>query len=77
MAEEPKITPRTFVTAGDAHIADAIRAAADKAAGEKDPDLRRFRRKLFGELEKLIPEAVQQAKLGKPALLRILTRFTR
>ena len=36
-----------------------------------------FREELFDELRKLIPNAIRQAKKGKPALLRILTRYSR
>ncbi len=35
-----------------------------------------FRRRLFAALEELINPAIAQAKAGKPALLRLLTRAT-
>jgi len=67
-------------------IAAAIRQSNRKEGD--DPALDDFREQLFGELAKLIPEAIAQAKgqrAGKgkkeipprPALLRILTRFSR
>jgi hypothetical protein len=67
-------------------IAAAIRQSNRKEGD--DPALEDFREQLFGELAKLIPEAIAQAKgqrAGKrkkeipprPALLRILTRFSR
>ena len=79
MADKPAVAvdPKTFIPAGAAHLAEAIRDAAAAAKGEPDPSLARFRRKLFVELEKLIPDAIAQAKKGKPALLRLLTRYTR
>lgn len=67
-------------------IAAAIRQS-NRKEGE-DPALEDFREELFGELKKLIPVAIAQARgqakgRGKkeipprPALLRILTRFSR
>jgi hypothetical protein len=72
------------------HVEEAI-AAAIRQANRKDgddPALEDFREELFGELRKLIPVAIAQARgqakaKGKkeipprPALLRILTRFSR
>jgi len=57
-----------------AQLADAIRDG--KSAGGNSAK-ERFQRKLFAELEALLPEAVAQAKKGKPALLRLLTRYAR
>ncbi|MGC1607959.1 MAG: hypothetical protein WA748_20725 [Candidatus Acidiferrum sp.] len=67
-------------------IAAAIRQANRKEGD--DPALEDFREELFAELRKLIPVAIAQARgqtKGKgrkeepprPALLRILTRFSR
>jgi hypothetical protein len=67
-------------------IAAAIRQGNRKDS--EDPALEDFREELFGELRKLIPVAIAQARgqakgRGKkeipprPALLRILTRFSR
>ena len=60
-------------------IAAALQAARRTRAAEsgQDPALADFREDLFGELRKLIRPAIQQAKKGKPALLRILTRYSR
>lgn len=44
---------------------------------DTDPALEDFREDLFGELRKMIKPAIEQAKKGKPALLRILTRYGR
>jgi hypothetical protein len=41
----------------------------------EDRALADFREDLFSELRKLIRPAITQAKKGKPALLRILTRY--
>ena len=73
-----------------AEIEGAIAAAirhSNRKEGE-DPALEDFREELFAELRKLIPVAIAQARgqvKGKgrkeqpprPALLRILTRFSR
>lgn len=53
----------------------ALRAARRKPGG--DPAAEDFREELFDELRKLIPVAIAQAKKGKPALLRILARYSR
>jgi len=57
-------------------LARALKASRHASAG-KDPLLEEFREDLFDELRKLIPKAIEQAKKGKPALLRILTRYSR
>lgn len=59
----------------EAALAAAIHAA--RRANQDDPALEDFREQLFAELRKLIKPAIAQAKKGKPALLRILTRYTR
>ncbi len=41
-----------------------------------DPAGQDFREELFAQLRKLVPTAITQAKKGKPALLRILTRYS-
>lgn len=56
-------------------LATAIRSMRNE--GNSDPAGQDFREELFGELRKLIPEAIRQARSGKPALLRILTRYSR
>jgi len=55
-------------------IAEGLRRIAQARSGA-DGDLKEFRLALSRELVKLIPEAVAQAKKGKPALLRLLARF--
>jgi hypothetical protein len=55
-------------------IADGLRVMARTHSG-KNPDMETFRTRLACELMDLIPEAVAQAKKGKPALLRLLARF--
>ncbi|MGB2590535.1 MAG: hypothetical protein WAJ96_07780 [Candidatus Acidiferrum sp.] len=55
--------------------ADALEAAMRRNTGKGDQPLKEFRENLFAELSKMIPEAIAQAKKGKPALLRILTRY--
>lgn len=60
--------------AGEAAIAAALRSSARKS---DDPALEDFREDLFAELRKMIKPAIAQAKRGKPALLRILTRYSR
>lgn len=55
-------------------IADAI-VNASRRRDVKDPLLEDFREDLFTELRKMIKPAIAQAKKGKPALLRILTRY--
>jgi hypothetical protein len=72
MDEKPK-SPLDNV---ETKLARALRQSKHTAAG-KDPLLEEFREDLFEELRKLIPKAIEQAKKGKPALLRILTRYTR
>jgi hypothetical protein len=59
--------------------ADAALAAALKRSARRteDPALEDFREDLFAELRKMIKPAIAQAKKGKPALLRILTRYSR
>jgi hypothetical protein len=70
----------------EAAIAAAIRQGNRKEGD--DPALAEFREELFSELRKLIPVAIAQARGRKatskkaaepprPALLRILTRFSR
>ena len=54
-----------------AALTDLRRSSSEDPAGEN------FREELFAELKKLIPIAIRQAKAGKPALLRILTRYSR
>jgi hypothetical protein len=58
---------------------DRLAAALVAMRREKsdDPAAEEFREELFAELRKLIPQAISQAKKGKPALLRILTRYSR
>ena len=56
-------------------LANALRAM--RSEQQADPAGQDFREELFGELRKLIPEAIRQARAGKPALLRILTRYSR
>jgi hypothetical protein len=56
-------------------IAKAL--AGLRRSASSDPSLDDFREDLFGELRKLIRPAIGQAKKGKPALLRILTRYSR
>lgn len=48
-----------------------------RRSNSEDPALDDFREELFAELRRLIKPAIAQAKKGKPALLRILTRYTR
>jgi hypothetical protein len=48
-----------------------------RRSSSADPALDDFREDLFAELRKLIRPAIGQAKKGKPALLRILTRYSR
>ncbi len=48
-----------------------------RRSSSADPALEDFREDLFAELRKLIRPAIGQAKKGKPALLRILTRYSR
>ncbi|MBZ5540930.1 MAG: hypothetical protein LAN61_10480 [Acidobacteriia bacterium] len=48
-----------------------------RRSSSEDPALADFREDLFSELRKLIRPAIAQAKKGKPALLRILTRYSR
>jgi hypothetical protein len=48
-----------------------------RRSASADPALDDFREDLFSELRKLIRPAIGQAKKGKPALLRILTRYSR
>ncbi|MGB2643891.1 MAG: hypothetical protein WBG02_01465 [Candidatus Acidiferrum sp.] len=56
--------------------ADALEAAMRKSAAKSnDQALQDFREDLFAELTKMIKPAIVQAKKGKPALLRILTRY--
>jgi hypothetical protein len=58
----------------DTAIAEALKRSAHRG---DDPAKEEFREDLFEELRKLIKPAVEQAKKGKPALLRLLTRSTR
>lgn len=60
--------------AGESAIAAALKRSARKS---DDPALEDFREDLFAELRKMIRPAIAQAKRGKPALLRILTRYSR
>jgi len=48
-----------------------------RRSSSEDPELADFREDLFRELRKLIRPAIAQAKKNKPALLRILTRYSR
>ena len=67
---KPKPRPET-----EDRIAKAL--AGLRRSASSDPSLDDFREDLFGELRKLIRPAIGQAKKGKPALLRILTRYSR
>jgi hypothetical protein len=58
----------------DTVLAEALKRSARKS---DDPALDDFREDLFFELRKMIRPAIAQAKKGKPALLRILTRYSR
>ena len=55
-------------------LAEALKRSARKS---DNPDMDDFREDLFFELRNLIKPAIAQAKKGKPALLRILTRSTK
>jgi len=55
---------------------ERLAAALEAARAEGDDlELAAFRRELLKRLRRLVPVAVRQAKEGKPALLRILTRL--
>lgn len=77
MSEKAPKNPENRST--EQRIAAALEAARRSRATEsgKDPALATFREDLFAEMRKLIPKAIEQAKHGKPALLRILTRYSR
>jgi len=72
--KRPARRPRNGRKAED-KLAAALRAVRREA--QDDPALEDFREELFRELRKMIRPAIEQAKKGKPALLRILTRYTR
>ena len=77
-ASPPRKPTNTPSSTADRLAAALTAARRDRAAtGGKDPALDDFREELFAELRKLIPKAIEQASKGKPALLRILTRYTR
>src|SRR5271170_2270927 len=85
--EKPKSRGRAKAAAQvQSAIAAAIRHSTRKEGD--DPALEDFREELFAELRKLIPVAIAQARgqtkgrgrkeiPPRPALLRILTRFSR
>lgn len=52
-------------------------SAETKLEHLEDRRLRGIRRQLVGELKKLVPTAVTDAKGGKPALLRLVLRAIR
>lgn len=72
-------TPGGDPTAAKRKPEDAMAAAltALRRARSGDRPGEEFREELFAECRKLIHEAIEQAKKGKPALLRILCRYTR
>jgi hypothetical protein len=82
-ALKKKGAPRTPQKRGKGHqkpgTEDRIAKALTDLRRERsdDPALADFREDLFSELRKLIRPAISQAKKGKPALLRILTRYSR
>ena len=43
----------------------------------REPEARDLRRKILEELAALLPRALRQARAGKPALLRLITRAAR
>lgn len=75
--EKPKIIDRIKRLEGTLEDKLATELRAMRHEGTDDPAMAAFRAELFAELRALIRPAVAQAKKGKPALLRILTRYTR
>jgi hypothetical protein len=86
MAEQPpipgsildrvgKLEKKKKATRTEKQIAAALTAMRRKEGD--DPALEDFREELFRELRKMIRPAIAQARKGKPALLRILCRYTR
>jgi hypothetical protein len=69
-AKRPKRSRRTRNRTGEALV-------EPRTSRQHDPALDDFRENLFAELRKLIKPAIAQAKKGKPAMLHILTHYTR